>query len=79
MKPDELHFRELIEYVCFPCGHKYAGVVIPTNSICTVHQGRCDICEETKAVADKRNFNYVRAITFKEWINAKQNKVSNET
>ncbi len=78
MELEELHFREKIEYVCFQCGRKFAGANLPTNSISTVHQGRCDICEQNAVVVSKRHYNYVRALTFKEWINGKNKEIEKE-
>lgn len=73
MKPEELRFRELIEYVCFKCGEKYgAPLVLYENYTWGVQEGRCDICERDTIVVNKRHYNYVRALTFEKWINAKK-------
>lgn len=46
-------------WICWDCGRK-ACSYSDMNRMSTYHQGICDICKETKAVTQARDFGYSR-------------------
>lgn len=44
-------------WICHDCGEKY-GARTPT--MCTAHDGKCDMCEQQKTVTSPRKYGYPR-------------------
>lgn len=46
------------DWVCYDCGMKARGKPLPAWACPTYHEGKCDVCEETKDVTEPRDFGY---------------------
>ena len=46
-------------WICLPCGNRL-GRGAPAGHVCTVHIGVCDVCGETRAVTEPRDFGYLK-------------------
>lgn len=46
-------------WVCLPCGNKW-GRRVGGGGVCTVHQGVCGVCGETRAVTEPRDFGHLK-------------------
>lgn len=47
---------EYPSWVCLDCGKQYGR---RRGGICTMHNGRCDVCGENKAVTEPRDFGHL--------------------
>lgn len=48
---------EYPEWVCRDCGAQYGN---RPGGLCTMHYGKCDVCGESKAVTQPRDFGGLR-------------------
>lgn len=46
-------------WVCIDCGNKY-GRGYPDGHCCTVHNGTCGLCGQTKPVTEPRDFGHLK-------------------
>lgn len=62
MKINSNKLNSKISNVCSDCGH--AAMKLPENKgkrpfqVSTFHTGKCDVCKETKAVTQTRDYMY---------------------
>lgn len=47
------------QWVCISCGNKY-GNGMPKDHVCTMHEGVCGICGETRGVTEPRDFRHLK-------------------
>lgn len=45
------------DWICFPCGEKYGRKQV---GIATWHVGTCDVCGQTDAVTEPRDFGHLK-------------------